>query len=216
MNAIGAITEHPSQGVRSAGRAAPRWDYWLLGATLVLLMLGLIMVYSASVSIAARAGNSGYFLVRQALAAAVGLAAMTVVAHSAIRLWERAGPYLLLLSIVLLVALLVPGVGVNVNSSTRWISLGVVNLQPSELVKLFVVIYVAGYLVRRQDKLIYFTGGVVMMGWVAGVIATLLLLEPDYGACAVILITMLVYLSLSLLTSLFMNWYNARMALVER
>jgi len=127
---------------------------------------------------------------------AVGLAAMTVVAHSAIRLWERAGPYLLLLSIMLLVAVLVPGVGVNVNNSTRWISLGVVNLQPSELAKLFVVIYVAGYLVRRQDKLFYITGGVAMMGLVVAIIGLLLLQEPDYGTFLVILMTVLAMLFL--------------------
>jgi len=196
VSAIGTLSANPAQGVRRAGRPAPRWDHWLLGATLVLLMLGLIMVYSASVSIASRAGNSGYFLVRQALAAAVGLAAMTVVAHSAIRLWERAGPYLLLLSIMLLVAVLVPGVGVNVNNSTRWISLGVVNLQPSELAKLFVVIYVAGYLVRRQDKLFYITGGVAMMGLVVAIIGLLLLQEPDYGTFLVILMTVLAMLFL--------------------
>jgi cell division protein FtsW len=194
MAMIAALS--PVQGVRVAGRAAPQWDYWLLGATLVLLALGIIMVYSASVSIAGRAGNSSYFLVRQAVSVLVGLLAMTVVAHSAMRLWERAGPYLLFLSIAMLIVVLLPGVGVNVNNSTRWVSLGFVNLQPSEFVKVFVMIYVAGYLVRRQDKLIYFTGGVATMGMVVAVIGFLLLKEPDFGAFAVILITVLTLLFL--------------------
>jgi len=191
---IGTLSQ--GQAVRAPARVAPQWDYWLLGATLVLLVLGVIMVYSASVSIASRAGNSTHFLVRQSGSVLVGVLAMTAVAHSAMRLWERAGPYLLFLSIALLVAVLLPGVGVNVNNSTRWVSLGVVNLQPSEFVKVFVVIYVAGYLVRRQDKLIYFSGGVATMGMVVAAIGILLLQEPDYGAFAVILITVLAMLFL--------------------
>jgi len=187
---------HPAHATRTAGRPAPQWDYWLLGATLALLLLGVVMVYSASISIASRAGNSGFFLSRQALAVLAGLLAMTVVAHSALRLWERAGPYLLFLSIALLVLVLLPGVGVNVNNSTRWVSLGVVNLQPSELVKVFVVIYVAGYLVRRQDRLVSFSGGVATMGMVVAAIGMLLLQEPDYGAFMVILITVLTMLFL--------------------
>ena len=174
----------------------PRWDYWLLGATLALLALGIVMVYSASVSIASRAGNSGFFLSRQALGVLAGVLAMTLVAHSALRLWERAGPYLLFLSIALLVMVLLPGVGVNVNNSTRWVSLGFVNLQPSEFVKVFVVIYVAGYLVRRQDRLGSFSGGVTTMGMVVAAIGMLLLQEPDYGAFVVILVTVLTMLFL--------------------
>ncbi len=191
---IAALSQ--AQGARIAGRTRPHWDYWLLGATLALLALGIVMVYSASVSIAARAGNSGFFLSRQALGVLAGVLAMTLVAHSALRLWERAGPYLLFLSIALLVMVLLPGVGVNVNNSTRWVSLGFVNLQPSEFVKVFVVIYVAGYLVRRQDRLVSFSGGVATMGMVVAAIGMLLLQEPDYGAFAVILITVLTMLFL--------------------
>ena len=102
------------------------------------------------------------------------------------RLWEHAGPYLLLAGIVLLALVLVPGLGNHVNGSARWIKLGLFNLQPSELMKLFMIVYVAGYLVRKQDELANFTQGILMMGLVVAVVGVLLLQEPDLGALAVI------------------------------
>lgn len=182
---------------RAAGRAQPRWDPWLLGGALALLTLGLIMVYSASVAYAERVtGMSAYYFAKHFMHAVLGLLCAGIVAHSRMRWWERGGPFLLLLGIALLVVVLLPGIGANVNGSTRWIRLGLLNLQPSEFVKLFSVIYVAGYLVRRQEELRNFTQGVLRVGIVVAVIGMLLLQEPDLGAVAVICFTVLTMLFL--------------------
>jgi cell division protein FtsW len=177
---------------RVAGRSRPRWDPWLLGCVAALVGLGLVMVYSASVSSAERTlGNGFYYFVRQLGSVIVGCILMYLVTHTPLRLWERAGPYLLMLGLVLLVLVLVPGVGVNINGSSRWIRLGIVNLQPSELIKLFLVVYVAGYFVRKQDELQNFTHGFAIIGLVLVAAGILLLQEPDLGAVVVITMTVL-------------------------
>ena len=183
--------------LRVAGRATSKWDPWLLSAVTTLLILGGIMVFSASVSIAERAtGNSLHFLLRHLLSVALGVAAMMVVMRTRVRLWEQLGPYLLLAGIALLVLVLVPGIGRHVNGSSRWIPLGVVTLQPSELVKLFVIVYVAGYLVRKQEELKFFTQGILMVSIVVAVIGMLLLQEPDLGSVVVICLTVFAMLFL--------------------
>jgi cell division protein FtsW len=183
--------------IRAAGRARPQWDPWLLGSTFVLLALGVIMVYSASVAYADREmHNSVYFLVRHASYTLLGLILMAFVMRTRVRWWEKAGPLLLLLGIVSLVVVLMPGIGAHVNGSSRWIKLGIVNLQPSEFMKLFMVIYVAGYLVRKQESLKNFTQGIVMVSLVLAVIGTLLLLEPDMGSMVVITVTVFAMLFL--------------------
>jgi cell division protein FtsW len=183
--------------VRSAGRARPAWDPWLLGATGVLLAAGVIMVHSASVAYAEREmGNSVYYLVRHASYVILGLLFMAFTMRTRVRWWEKAGPYLLLIGIVGLSVVLLPGIGAHVNGSSRWIRLGIVNLQPSEFMKLFTVVYVAGYLVRRQEALKNFTQGIVMVSLVVAVIGALLLMEPDMGSLVVITVTVFAMLFL--------------------
>lgn len=183
--------------LRVAGRSAPKWDPWLLGAVATLLIVGGIMVFSASVSIAERAtGNSLHYLLRHLISVLLGVLAMMVVMRTRVRLWEQLGPYLLLAGIALLVLVLVPGIGRHVNGSSRWIPLGVVTLQPSELVKLFVIVYVAGYLVRKQEELKFFTQGILMVSIVVAVIGMLLLQEPDLGSVVVICLTVFAMLFL--------------------
>jgi cell division protein FtsW len=113
-----------------------------------------------------------------------------------VRWWEKSGPYLLLIGIVALSVVLLPGIGANINGSSRWIRLGVFNLQPSEFMKLFTVVYVAGYLVRRQEALKNFTQGIVMVSLVVAVIGALLLMEPDMGSLVVITVTVFAMLFL--------------------
>jgi cell division protein FtsW len=157
-----------------------------------LVGLGLVMVYSASVSSAERSlGNGSYYFARQLGSVVVGSVLMYLVMHTPLRLWERMGPYLLLLGLLLLVLVLVPGVGVNINGSSRWIRLGIVNLQPSELIKLFLVVYVAGYFVRKQEELQNFTHGIAIIGLVLMAAGILLLQEPDLGAVVVVTMTVL-------------------------
>jgi cell division protein FtsW len=198
MNTIGSlIHHHVRMPLRVAGRGTAKWDPWLLGSVAILLSLGSIMVYSASVSIAERAtGNSLYYLLRHLLSVGLGVLAMLIVMHTRTRLWEHLGPYLLLIGIALLVVVLLPGLGRHVNGSARWIPLGFVTLQPSELVKLFVIVYVAGYLVRKQEELRFFTQGILMVSIVVAVIGMLLLQEPDLGSVVIICLTVFAMLFL--------------------
>ncbi len=169
-----------------------RWDYGLLVSALFLAGLGLVMVASASVSIADKALSQPlYYFWRQAgnLGFALALAAVTLCV--ATRVWRRLGPVLLVLGIVLLAVLLLPGVGREVNGSTRWIHFGALNLQPSEVMRLFLVIYLAGYLVRRTEEVRSRLGGFLKPVVLLSLIAALLLLEPDYGATVVMFATAL-------------------------
>ncbi len=187
----------PLRADRVAGRSAARWDPWVLGSISALLLLGLLMVYSASVSIAERAtGNSLHYLVRHIASVGLGVTGMLIVMRTRARLWETLGPYLLLIGIALLVIVLLPGIGVRVNGSSRWLSLGFVNLQPSELMKLFMIVYAAGYLARKQEELRFFTQGILMLSIVLAVIGMLLLQEPDLGSVVVISLTVFVMLFL--------------------
>jgi len=177
---------------RVAGRARPPWDYPLLAAVAALAAIGIVMVHSASVDYATRTtGQSLYFLMRHSLYLLMGLIALLIVVRTRVRWWEKGGPFLLLIGIGLLVLVLLPGVGVHANGSARWLPLGFFNVQPSELMKLFMVVYVAGYLVRKQEELRNFTTGILMISIVVAVIGMLLLQEPDLGSVVVMCFTVL-------------------------
>ena len=169
---------------------APSYDQMLLWVTLILLGLGLVMVYSASIAIAeadkATGHQSTYYLIRQAIYVAMGVVAAFVTFHIPVVWWQKMAPYLFLMGLVLLVLVLVPGVGRNVNGSQRWLPLGVVNLQPSEFVKLFAAIYVADYAVRKSAQMDSIVKGFLPMVAVMVLVGFLLLREPDFGAFAVI------------------------------
>lgn len=167
----------------------PGYDQMLLWVTLILLGLGLVMVYSASIAFADASKvfghQSTYFLFRQAIYVAVGLVAGAVAFQVPMAWWQKMAPYLFLLGIVLLVLVLIPGVGKLVNGSRRWLSLGFMNLQPSELVKLFIAMYAADYAVRKASKMDSFTKGFLPMLGAMVLVGMLLLLQPDFGAFAV-------------------------------
>lgn len=167
-------------------------DVWLLGATLILLGLGLVMVASSSITSAERAtGQPFYFLFRQAAYLGVGLVCALVVARIRLVYWEKHGGLLLLFGLLLLALVLVPGVGLSVNGSMRWLPFGPVNLQPSEFAKLLVVIYLAGYLVRHGADVRNSLQGFFRPMVLFVVMAALLLAEPDFGAALVVLATAL-------------------------
>jgi len=129
----------------------PQLDYPLLAAALALLLFGIVMVGSATMH---RYAATPYFFVsRHLLAVMLGLAAAVIVMRIPIDRWERWGPLLYILGIVLLVLVLIPGVGRTVNGAQRWISLGGFNLQSSEFMKLFVMLYLAGYLKRKHQEI---------------------------------------------------------------
>ncbi len=170
--------------------ALPEYDRALVWVTLLLLAMGMVMVYSASVAIAEASRITGYnetyYLTRHTLFVLIGIVAGVMVFQVPLRLWQRAAPFLFILGLVLLVLVLVPGIGRKVNGSQRWLSLFVINLQPSELMKLFVVLYAADYTVRKAAFLHSLRKGFLPMFGVMLLAGGLLLLEPDYGALAVI------------------------------
>ncbi len=186
-----SLHSQAAAGRRRAASPMPV-DPWLLGAIMLLMGLGLVMVGSASMEIAERAfGQPWHYVIRQSLFLMLGLAAAFVVLQSRLVYWERGGPLLLLFGLALLLLVLLPGVGKEVNGSVRWIPLGIINLQVSELVKLFVIVYLAGYLVRRGDEVRSSAKGFLKPMALLVVVAGLLLLEPDFGASVVIMITAL-------------------------
>lgn len=182
----------------AAARTLAPYDASLAWSTLLLLAIGLVMVYSSSIATAEASAHTGnrawYFLLRHSLFVGVGLVAAAVAFQVPMRAWEKLAPWLFIGGIVLLVLVLVPGIGKSVNGSRRWLSLVVVNVQPSEFMKLAVVLYAASYAVRRaaflhaeqplrQTMVRGFLPLFAVMAFVGG----LLLLEPDFGAFVVIL-----------------------------
>jgi cell division protein FtsW len=166
------------------------FDQGLVWTVMLLVGLGLVMVYSASIAIAEGSRTTGYqptyYLMRQGVFVAVSLVAAVAAFQVPLRLWQRAAPYLFLFGAGLLTLVLVPGVGREVNGSQRWISLYFVSLQPSELMKLFAVLYAADYTVRKAAHMDSFRKGFLPMFVVMLVVGGLLLREPDFGAFVVI------------------------------
>lgn len=173
-------------------------DPYLMGAVVFLALFGLVMVYSASVAIAERAtGDSLHFLLRDVVNLTIAAVAAVAMARTRLVVWRSSGPWLLLLGLALLGAVLIPGLGERINGSSRWINLRVISIQPSEFMKLFMLIYVAGYLTRKRDELRDFFRGIVMIGLVLGVVGVLLLKEPDFGTTIVISVTVLAMMFLA-------------------
>ncbi len=171
------------------------WDDFdpvLLLAFISLLTIGVIMVASSSISVADRNfSNPFYYLQRQLVFVAIGLFSALAVFKVRLVQWEKSGMALLIFALFILVLVLIPGIGKSVNGSTRWLPLGVFSLQVSELVKLFLVIYVAGYLVRHGDAVRSSLWGFLKPMLMVGLAGLLLLLEPDFGATVVIMGTVL-------------------------
>jgi cell division protein FtsW len=174
----------------SAVRRDAELDHALLWSALLLAATGVVMVYSASIAMAEAERFTGfrpaYFLTRHCIYVVVGLACAAAVFRVPVWLWQRAAPWLFLFGTLLLVIVLIPGVAREVNGSRRWLSLGVATFQPSELMKLFVVLYAADYTVRKAAFMDDFRKGFLPMFGVMTLIAALLLREPDFGALVVV------------------------------
>jgi cell division protein FtsW len=184
---------------RLAGRSRSlELDLVLMLVTGALLVIGLVMVTSASITVADRMlGNPFHFLERQLLFAGAGIAAATVAVNVPTALWERLSFALLVTGFLLLIAVLIPGIGYEVNGSRRWIRLGLMNFQPSELARVLLLMYLASYIVRRQSELRESLKGFLKpLGILLGA-AALLLAEPDFGAAAVLVATGLAMLFLA-------------------
>ena len=180
------------QAVRHGARVGrvPRLDYVLLMTAVALASLGLVMVASASITFADRdLGQPFYYALRQAVYIGIGVLLAMPVYRLRLALLEQAGPVLLVAALALLVAVLIPGIGREVNGSTRWISTGLFNLQVSEPAKLMILVYLAGYLARHGEELRERLSGFIKPMAVLSLAAFLLLLEPDFGATVVLMAT---------------------------
>jgi len=182
---------------RAARRTDQPLEYNILvTATLCLLAVGAVMVYSASSArtLLEGAGNGTDLLVKYVVFAAVGLAAMFVLARHGVGLVLRFTRPLLVVSFVLLVAVKIPGLGVEVNGATRWLGAGSLRFQPSELTKLALVLYAASLLAERPERLQTLWGLISPLLLVAGACALLVVSQPDLGTALVICFCMLAML----------------------
>ena len=165
-------------------------DALLIWSAVGLLLLGLVMVYSAPFAIAEGSRFTGYqpyyFVMRHALFMCVGIFGGLLAFQLSMTRWQQLGPALFVAGVVLLIIVLIPGVGREVNGAQRWLSLGPINLQPSELMKIFAALYAADYTVRKLDAMSSFRRGFLPMTAVIILVGGLLLREPDFGAFVVI------------------------------
>lgn len=166
------------------------YDQPLIWVVLLLMLFGMVMVYSASIALPDSPKYASYknshFLIRQAIFIGAAVIAGAIAFRVPVATWQRWAPYLFVATLLLLVLVLVPGIGKGVNGARRWLSFKVFNLQPSELMKLFVVLYAADYTVRKQEYMHKLTKGFLPMTVAIGFVGLLLLLEPDLGAFGVI------------------------------
>jgi len=170
-------------------------DPVLLSIVMALLLGGFVILASASISISDNAADDPFFYVqRQLLAATIGAVAGGVCLFVPMSVWRSLGPLLLLTGLALLVLVLVPGIGYEVNGSMRWVRIGIMNLQVSEPARLCLLLYLAGYLVRRNKSLREEFMGFLRPMLVLTLACILLLKEPDFGAAIVLLATALVML----------------------
>ncbi|MFT0546875.1 putative lipid II flippase FtsW [Allopusillimonas ginsengisoli] len=176
--------------VRPGRTSMPSVDIPLIMMASALVVFGLLMVYSASIALAdgPRYESYGryYFVLRHGLFIIVGLLSALVTFSLPMKFWERFAAPLFILCLLLLVVVLIPGIGREVNGARRWLPFGPVNFQPSELMKVGVLLYAADYTMRKQEHMQNFLRGFLPMACALAVVGMLLLLEPDLGAFMVI------------------------------
>lgn len=162
------------------------YDKWMMGSVLCLLIIGLLMVSSSSIMISTKYYHQPFhFLIRQACYLFVGFLAALVVMRIDSSVWQKISMPLLLICLFMLVIVLVPGIGRSVNGSRRWLAFGPIGIQVSELAKMTMIFYVAGYLVRQQANVRESIFGFIKPMVVLGIFSALLLMEPDFGATVV-------------------------------
>jgi cell division protein FtsW len=167
-------------------------DYLIAATVGALVIVGVLAVYSSSFALGIlEYGDANYFVLRQVFFAALGLAAMFVLMKSDYRHLRVISPLLMLAAIVALVAVLVPGIGMDRNGATRWIAVGgpIPPLQPSEFAKLAIIVYVAAWLAARGEGVKVFWLGFFPCVLLVGIVAGLVMLEPDLGTTIVLVLT---------------------------
>lgn len=194
-------------GTHSSPVSLSGFDQALVWVTVALLMFGLVMVYSASIAMPDNPKFARYahthFLMRHVLSLVVAFVVALLAFQVPVSSWEKLAPWLFITSLILLILVLVPFIGKGVNGARRWITLGFMNFQPSELAKFAVLLYAADYMVRKMDVKERFFRAVMPMAVAIAVVGLLLLAEPDMGAFMVI--------SVIAMSILFLGGVNARM-----
>ena len=177
-------------GVEQTRSRMMDYDQLLVWAVLSLTLIGLVMVYSASITLAdgPKYANysSNFFLIRHVISLVIAIGVGIWAFKIPTKVWDRYSPVIFGFTVLLLIAVLIPGVGKGVNGAKRWIPLGLMNFQPSELMKFAAVIFAASYTVQRQEYLHSFVKGMLPMGIAVALVGGLLMAEPDMGAFVVV------------------------------
>jgi cell division protein FtsW len=194
-------------GVEQTRSRMMDYDQLLVWAVLSLALIGLVMVYSASITLAdgPKYANysSNFFLIRHLISLTIAIVVAIWVFKIPTTVWDRYSPVIFGIAVLLLIAVLIPGVGKGVNGAKRWIPLGLMSFQPSEFMKFAVVIFAASYTVQRQEYLHSFVKGMLPIGIAVALVGGLLMAEPDMGA--------LVVISLIAFGILFLGGINAKL-----
>ncbi|MFH2128971.1 MAG: putative lipid II flippase FtsW [bacterium] len=165
---------------------------FLLFNILALISVGIVMIYSSSAFYAERHfGTPYYFIIRQLVALAVGIIPLRIAIKFPYENYKKLTPILMIITLVLMLIVLIPGIGRQVGSARRWIRFFGIGFQPSEILKLTLIIWVAGFLNRKKELLSYFSRGLLPSFIVTGIFCFLLLLQPDFGTAVLICITLL-------------------------
>ena len=177
-------------GVEQTRSRMMEYDQLLVWAVLSLMLIGLVMVYSASITLADGPKYSNYssnfFLIRHLISLAIAIVVGISVFNIPTKVWDRYSPVIFGFTVLLLILVLIPGIGKGVNGARRWIPLGIMNFQPSELMKFAAIIFAASYTVQRQEYLHSFSKGMLPMGIAVALVGGLLMKEPDLGAFVVV------------------------------
>ncbi len=189
---------HVNQRGKPVSKAIALYDKWLIATIFGLLVIGLMMVASSSVMVSTRYFHQPfYFLVKQSCYLIVGLALALLVIRTESSFWQRISMPMLIVCLLMLLLVLIPGIGRSVNGSRRWLAVGPIGVQVSELAKLTMIFYLAGYLVRQKKAVSDSIGGFIKPMLVLIVVSCLLLREPDFGATVVISGTVMAMLFLA-------------------
>ncbi len=173
---------------RRGGSGRP--DFVLVVLIAILTIIGLIMISSASVVMSRTvAGQNNYYFFTQLAAAGIGLVLLFIFSKIDYRFWAKVSPFLLILSVILLIVVFLPGIGFSHNGASRWINLGFTSLQPSEPIKLALILFLAAWFEKKGSELRDLTRGTLPFLLIVGVIAGLILFQPDMGTASVIVST---------------------------
>ncbi len=207
---MSTVQYHPRG--KAAQKPVSLYDKWLMVAVIGLLIIGLMMVASSSVMVSTKYFHQPFhFLIRQACYLFLGFLAAVMVMRVDSSTWEKCSVPLLLVCVALLVVVLIPGIGKVVNGSRRWVAIGPIGIQVSELAKVTMIIYLSGYLVRQQKTISQNISGFIKPMIILTIFAILLLMEPDFGATVVITGTVMAML---FLTGVKIRYYLGLMVVV--